>query len=106
MESHGITILLRVGEISLHSFVLDKSADGYGATEIATNNKVANAQVCHRRLGYLNELLKRRDGNGATFDRPLADWYVFAMEKCHQLAHPRQTKNADFKAPFQLVTDI
>ena len=80
LEGHGITIPLRIGDNNLYSFVLDLSADGYGATELAMN-AVANAELWHRRLGHLN---KRTLG-------------------FMQRAHPEKAENADIKAPFQLV---
>ena len=106
LEGHGITIPLRIGDNNLYSFVLDLSADGYGATELAMN-AVANAELWHRRLGHLNkrtlDFMQRRDGNGITFDGTLADCDVCAVGKSHQLAHPKKAENADIKAPFQLV---
>ena len=86
--------------------MLDLSADGYGATELAMN-AVANAELWHRRLGHLNkrtlDFMQRRDSNGITFDGTLADCDVCAVGKSHQLAHPKKAENADIKAPFQLV---
>ena len=86
--------------------MLDLSADGYGATELAMN-AVANAELWHRRLGHQNkrtlDFMQRRDGNGITFDGTLADCDVCAVWKSHQLAHPKKAENADIKAPFQLV---
>ena len=106
LEGHGITIPLRIGDNNIYSFVLDLSADGYGATELAMN-AVANAELWHRRLGHLNkrtlDFMQRRDGNGITFDGTLADCDVCAVGKSHQLAHPKKAENADIKAPFQLV---
>ena len=47
--------------------------------------------------------MQRRDGNGATFDGSIDHSDVCAVEKNHQLAHPKKTKHADITAPFQLV---
>ena len=49
------------------------------------------------------KLIQRRDDNEITFDGTLADCDVCAVGKNHQLTHPQKAKNADIKAPFQLV---
>ena len=86
--------------------MLDSSADGYGAIELAMNT-VANAQLWHRRPGHFNkkslEFMQWRDCNGITFDGILADCGVCAVVKSHQLAHLKKVKNAYIKAPFELV---
>ena len=53
LETFGVTLPLRGEKDNLYSFVLDLSADAYGATELAMN-AVSNAQFWHRRLGHLN----------------------------------------------------
>ena len=53
LEAFGFTLPLRGKQDDLYSFVLDLSADAYGATELAMN-AVSNAQLWHRRLGHLN----------------------------------------------------
>ena len=76
LEAFGVTFPLCGEQDDLYSFVLDLSADAYGAIELATN-AVSNAQLWHRRLGHLNkrslELMQRHDGNGITFDSIIAD---------------------------------
>ena len=48
--------------------------------------------------------MQRRDGNGVAFDGSIDHCNVCAMEKRHQLAHPKKAKHADITgAPFQLV---
>ena len=47
--------------------------------------------------------MQRRNNNVITFDATLADCDVGAVGKSHQLAHPKKAKNADIKAPFQLM---
>ena len=44
LEGHNITIPLRIRRNDIYSFVLDLSADGYGATELVIN-AAANAQL-------------------------------------------------------------
>ena len=70
-------------------------------------NAMTNAQLWHRRLGYLNkrslEFVQRRDGNGVAFDGSIDHGDVCAVGKNHQLAHPKKAKRADITAPFQLV---
>ena len=51
LEEVNVTVPLRSESGDLYLFVLDLSADGYSAKELATN-AVANAQVRHRRLGH------------------------------------------------------
>ena len=53
LEAFGVTLPLRGEQDDLYLFVLDLSADAYGATELAMN-AVSNAQLWHRRLGHLN----------------------------------------------------
>ena len=91
LEAFAITLPLRGEQDDLYSFVLDLSADAYGATELAIN-AMFNAQLWHRRLGHLNrrslELIQRRDGSGITFDGTIVDCDVCAVRKGQQLAHP------------------
>ena len=56
LEGHSIiTIIpLCIGGDKLYSFMLDVSADGYRATELAMS-AVANTQLWHRGLGHLNK---------------------------------------------------
>ena len=48
----NVTVPLQSESGNLYSFVLDLSADRYGAKQLATN-EVAKAQVCHRWLGHV-----------------------------------------------------
>ena len=84
LEAFGVTLPLRGEQDDLYLFVLDLSADTYGATELAMN-AVSNAQLWHRRLGHLNrknlELMQRRNGNDITFDGIIADCDVCAVGK-------------------------
>ena len=70
LEGFNVTVPLRSESCDLHSFVLDLSADRYGAKELAIN-AVANAQVLYRRLGHLPaqslDILRKRDGTGIIF---------------------------------------
>ena len=70
-------------------------------------NAMTNVQLWHRRLRHLNKrilgLMKRRDGNGVSFDGSTDHCDVCTVGKSHPLAHPRKTKHADITAPFQLV---
>ena len=84
LEAFGVTLPLRGKQDELNSFVLDLSADAYGATELAMN-AVSSAQLWHRWLGHLNrrslQLMQRHDGNGITFDGTIADCDVCAVGK-------------------------
>ena len=104
-----VTLLLRGEQDDLYSFVLDLSADAYGATELAMN-AVSNARLWHRRLGHLNrrnlELMQRHDGNGITFNVTIADCDVCAVEKGKQLARPKRAQHGGITRPFQLATAI
>ena len=84
LKVFGVTLPLRGEQDDLYSFVLDLSADTYGATELAMN-AMSNAQLWHRRLGHLNrkslELMQRHNGNGTTFDGIIADCDVCAVGK-------------------------
>ena len=53
LEGFNVTVPLRSESGDLYSFVLDLSADRYGAKELAMN-AVTNAQVWHRLLGHLH----------------------------------------------------
>ena len=105
LEAFGVTLPLRGEQDDLYSFVLDLSADAYGATELAMN-AVSNAQLWHRRLGHFNrrslELTQRDDGNGITFDGTIADYDVCAVKKGQHLAHPKKAQHAGITRPFQL----
>ena len=65
LEGFNVSVPLRSESGDLYSFVLDLSADRYGAKELAMN-AVTNAQVWHRRLGHLHaqslRILRKRDG--------------------------------------------
>ena len=56
-----------------------------------TMQAAANANLWHRRPGYLNRkslnLLKNLDNNGVGFDGPVPDCDVCAVGKSYQLAH-------------------
>ena len=84
LEAFGVTLPPRGEQDDLYSFVLDLSADAYGATELAMN-AVSNAHLWHRRLGHLNrrslKLMQRHDGNGITFDDTIEDCDVCAVGK-------------------------
>ena len=105
LGAFGVTLPLRGKQDYLYSFVLDLSADAYGATELAMN-AVSKAQVWHRRLGHLNkrslELMQWHGGNGITFDGTIADCDVCAVGKGQQLAHPKKAQHAGITRPFQL----
>ena len=53
LEGFNVAVPLRSESGDLYSFVLDLSADQYGAKELAMNT-VTNAQVWHRGLGHLH----------------------------------------------------
>ena len=105
LEAFGVTLTLRGEQDDLYSFVLDLSADAYGATKLAMN-VMSNAQLWHRRLVHLNrrslELVQRHDANGVTFDGTIADCDVCAVGKGQQLAHPKKPQHAGITRPFQL----
>ena len=71
LEGFNVTVPLRNESGDLCSFVLDFSADGYGAKELAIY-AVANAQVWHQWLGHLHtqslNTLRKRDGTGITLE--------------------------------------
>ena len=78
LEGINTTVPLRSDSGDLCSFVLDLSADRYGAKELLiTMNAVANAQVWHRRLGHLHaqslDILRKRDGTGIAFEGAVSD---------------------------------
>ena len=68
-------------------------------------NTIANAQMWHRRLGYLIApsltILRKRDGTGITFEETVSDCDVCAAGKAQQLAHPK-IANHKVNLPFQL----
>ena len=101
----GVTLPLRGEQDDLYSFVLDLSADAYGATELGMN-AVSNVQLWHRWLGHLNrrslELMQRHDNNGITFDGTIVECDVCAVGKGQQLAHPKIAQHAGITRPFQL----
>ena len=105
LEAFGVTLPLRGEQDDLYSFVLELSADAYGATELAMN-AVSNAQLWHRQLGHLNrrilELMQRHDGNSITFDGTIADCDVCAGGKCQRLAHLKKAQHACVTRPIQL----
>ena len=104
LEGFNVTVPLRSESGDLYSFVLDLSADRYGAKELAMN-AVANAQVWHRRLGHLHaqglNILRKRDGTGISFEGAASDCDFFAVGKAQQLAYP-ETANHKVSRPFQL----
>ena len=61
----------------------------------------------YRRLGELDthslEMTTKKSGNGVALDGSIADCDVCAVEKSHQLAHPKNTEHATISPPFQLV---
>ena len=77
----NVTVPLRSESGDLYSFVLDLSADRYGANELAMN-AVANAQVWHQWLGHLHaqslDILRKRDGTGIAYSRELSRAATFA----------------------------
>ena len=103
LEGFNVTMPLRSESGDLESFVLDLSADRYGAEKLAMN-AVTNAQVWHRRLGHLHahnlDILRKRDDTGITVEGAVSDCYVWAMEKPQQLAHPK-TADHSISRPFQ-----
>ena len=80
LEAGKITVPL----LTLYSFHLNLSADGYAGKELAMN-AVTNAQVWDRRLGHLYkrslELTNRHNGNGVAFEGYAADCDVCAVGK-------------------------
>ena len=84
LEGFNVTVPLRSESGDLYSFVLDLSADRYGAKELAMN-AVANAQVWHRRLGHLRaqslDILRKQDGTGIAFEGAVSDCDVCAVGK-------------------------
>ena len=86
----------------LYSFVLDLNADRYGVKKLAMN-AAANAQVWHRWLGHLHaqslDILRKRDGTGATFERAVSNCDVCAVGEAQQLVHPKTT-NHKVNRPF------
>ena len=95
---------LRSESGDLYSLVLDLSADRYGAKELVMD-AVANAQVRHRRLGYLHakspNILRKRDGTGIAFEGAVSDCDVCVVGKAQQFSHPK-TANYKVSRPFQL----
>ena len=104
LEGFNATVLLRSESGDLYSFVLDLSANRYGAKELAMN-AVPNAQVWQRRLGphhaQSRDVLRKRDGTGITFEGAVSDCDVCAVRKARQLVHPK-TANNKVNWPFQL----
>ena len=104
LEGFNVTVPLRSESGDPYSFVLDLSADRYGAKELAMN-AVANAQVWHQWLGHLHaqslDILRKRDGTGIAFEGDVSDCDDFAVGKAQQLAHPK-TVNHNVSRPFQL----
>ena len=104
LERFNVTVPLRSESGDLYSFVLDLSADRYGAKELA-RNAVANAQMWHRRLGHLHaqslDILRKRDGTEIAFEGAVSDCDVCVVGKAQQLAHPK-TANHKVSWPFQL----
>ena len=107
LEALGVTLSLRGKKDDLYSFVLDLSADAYGATQLAMN-AVSNAQLWHQWLGHLNkrrlELMQRHNDNGITFDGTVPDCDVCAVAKGRQLAYPKKDQHAGITLPFQLCS--
>ena len=70
-------------------------------------NVMTNAQLWHRRLGYLNKrnlvLMQRRGGNEVAFDGSIIHCDVCAVRKSHELANPKKAKHAEITASFQLI---
>ena len=104
LEIHNHTFPFQELGHDLLSFTLNLAGGGNGP-ELAMM-AAANANLWHRRLGYLNRkslsLLKNLDNSGVGFDGPVPDCDVYAVRKSHQLAHPK-TANNKVKLPFQLV---
>ena len=69
MEGFSVTVPLWSESGDLYSFVLDLSADRYGAKELA-KHAVAKPQVRHRQLGHLHpqspDILHKQDGSEIT----------------------------------------
>ena len=104
LEGFNVTVPLRRESGDLYSFVLELSADRYGAKELAMN-AVAYVQLWHRWLGHLHarnlDSLLKRNGTGITFEGAVLDCDIYAVEKAQQLAHP-ETDNHKVNRPFQL----
>ena len=90
----------------LYSFVLELSADRYGAKELAMN-AVAIAQVLHRRLGNLQaqslDIVRKRNGIDIKFERAFLGYDVCVVGKTQQLAYPKIV-NHTVSRPFQLCS--
>ena len=104
LDGFNVTAPLRSKSGDLYSFVLDLSADGYGAKDLAMN-AVANAQVLLWQLDHLHaqrlDILRKRDGTGITFKGAVLDCDVCAVGKAQPLVHPKTAKpKAEW--PFQL----
>ena len=103
LKGFNATVPLRSESGDLYLFVLNLSADRYGAKKLAMN-AVVNAQVWHRWLGHLYAQslnnLRKRDGTGTTFEE-LSRTATFAVGKGQQFAHPK-TANHKVSRPFQL----
>ena len=103
-ERFNVVVPVRSESDNLDSFVLDWSADRYGAKELA-RNAVANPQMWHRRLGHLHtqslDTPRKRDRTGIRFEGAVSNCDVSAVGKTPQLAHPK-TSNHKVNRPFQL----
>ena len=104
LRGFNVTVPLRSETGDLYSFVLDLSADQYGAKDLAMN-AVANVQLWHRWLIHLHarnlDILRKRDGTGITFEGAVSDCDVCTVGKAQQLAHPK-TVSGRVNRPFQL----
>ena len=102
LEGFNVTVPLRSESGDHYSFMLDLSADRYGAKELMMN-VVANTQVWHRWLGHLHaqspDILRKREGTGTTFERAVSDCVVCTVGKAQQLVHPK-TANYKLSRPF------
>ena len=102
----NITVPLRSERSDLYSFMLDLTADRYGAKEQAMK-AVANAQVGHRWLGPLHaqslDILRKRDDTGITFEGAgaVSDCGICAVKKARQLPQLKII-NHKVNRPFQL----
>ena len=90
LEIFNAAVPLRSESGDLYSFMLDLSADRYGANELAMK-AVANVQVWHWRLGHLHaqslDILHKQDGTGIIFERAVSDCNFCAVGKTQQLTH-------------------
>ena len=103
LELSGITVPLCAEDDDLYYLVFNLGVGSHGVKELAMN-AMTNAQLWHHRLRHLNkkslELMQRHDGNGVAFDGSIDHCYVYAVEKRHQLAHPKKAKLADIRHPL------